>query len=191
MEKPILSDRREKSLQKKSTAFTYIFPNKSLASEKHVELSCCLHTATHSKQYCDAVVEKHCFRSVCFLLHAGMPLLWRFEKSNESSSPVPSKLWAIRSTERCTKSSRMWVWWPVTSLLTPQLPVWSWPPRWDSGPLSAATSTTGPLLIHCSVGVFSFRFWGACSTEGQRLWGRWHGSSLMRSITWETQVYFI
>ncbi len=100
----------------------------------------------------------------------------------------PSKLWAIRSTERCTKSSRMWVWWPVMSPLTLRLPAWLWPPRWDCGPLSAGTSTTGSLVIYCFVGVFSFRFWGVCCTEGQRLWGRWRGSSLMRSITWETQV---
>lgn len=35
---------------------------------------------------------------------------------------------------------------------------------------------------------FSSRSWGACCTEAQKLWERWHGSSLMKSITWEMQV---
>lgn len=35
---------------------------------------------------------------------------------------------------------------------------------------------------------FSPRSWGACCIEGQRSWGKWHGSSLMKSIIWEMQV---
>lgn len=121
-----------------------------------------------------------------------MPLLWHSEKSSELSSPAPSKLWAIRSTERCMRSFRTLGWWPVMSPLTPRLPVWSWPQRWDGDLLSAGTSATAAFTywLICFAVVFSFRFWGACCTGGQRSWGRWRGSSLMRFITWETQVGF-
>lgn len=38
------------------------------------------------------------------------------------------------------------------------------------------------------INFFSPRFWGACCTEALRSWGKWRGSSSMRSITWETRV---
>ena len=129
---------------------------------------------------------------LCLAL-TGMPLPWLSERNREWSSLVPSRPSPTRNTGRCMRNSRTWAWWPATSPLTLLPPASSWQRRWDVMLYERPNLRFIPVKQH---GVFyltlhtdfSSRSWGACCTEARKLWERWRGSFLMKSITWETQV---